>query len=175
MDIYQIFTTYNYAWTMKEIFAALLILALAVALSLFLCRKRTITRSQAIALVFLTAFLLTVLGSTVFGRMPGERCYQLVPFWSYGAILKGDAGMLQEVLLNGVLLLPAGILLALVFNKPLKWYHGLLFGAVISSCIELSQLIFCRGLFEFDDIFHNSIGCMVGCIVSSWMIKKLEF
>ena len=172
MDLYQILTTYNHMWSMKEILIALLILAVTIISVLFLYRKKRIKASQAITFPVLIAFLLIVLGSTVFGRMPGLRSYKLMPFWSYGAIIRGDPGILQEVLLNCVLLFPAGILLPFVVNKELKWYHGLNIGMVISGCIELSQLIFCRGLFEFDDIIHNSLGCMVGCGISSWIIKK---
>ena len=171
MDLYQILTTYNHIWSMKEILIALLILAVTITSVLFLYRKRRIKASQAITIPVLIAFFLIVLGSTVFGRMPGLRSYKLMPFWSYGAIIRGDPGILQEVLLNCVLLFPAGMLLPLIFSRPLKWYQGLLFGAIVSGCIELLQLITCRGLFEFDDIIHNSLGCMVGCILCGWMLK----
>lgn len=171
MDIYQILTAYNHMWSMKEILIALLLLAVTIISVLFLYLKKRIKASQVITIPILIAFLLIVLGSTVFGRMPGIRSYKLIPFWSYGAIIRGDPGILQEVLLNCVLLFPAGVLLPLVFNKPLNWYYGLLFGVIISGTIEVLQLITCRGLFEFDDIFHNSLGCMVGCVVCSWMVK----
>lgn len=174
MDIYQILTTYNHIWSRKEILIALLILAITIIGSLFLYQKERIKASQAIAIPILIAFLLIVLGSTVFGRMQGVRRCELLPLWSYGAIIRGNPGILQEVLLNCVLLLPAGMLLPLIFSRPLKWYQGLLFGAIVSGCIELLQLITCRGLFEFDDIIHNSIGCMVGCILCSLIWKKLK-
>ena len=172
MDIYQILTTYNHIWSMKEILIALLILSVTITSVLFLYRKKRIKASQAITIPVLIAFLLIVLGSTVFGRIPGLRRYELLPLWSYGAIIRGNPGILQEVLLNCVLLFPVGMLLPLIFSRPLKWYQGLLFGAIVSGCIELLQLITCRGLFEFDDIIHNSIGCMIGCVVSSWVMKK---
>lgn len=174
MDIYQILTTYNHIWSMKEILIALLILAITIISSLFLYQKKRIKASQAVTSPILIAFLLIVLGSTVFGRIPGVRNYKLMPFWSYGAIIRGDPGILQEVLLNCVLLFPAGMLLPLIFSRPLKWYQGLLFGAIVSGCIELLQLITCRGLFEFDDIIHNSLGCMVGCTVCALIWKKLK-
>ena len=158
-------------WSMKEILIALMILVVTIISVLFLYRKK-IKASQAITIPVLIAFLLIVLGSTVFGRMPGVRRYELLPLWSYGAIIRGNPGILQEVLLNCVLLFPVGMLLPLIFSRPLKWYQGLLFGAIVSGCIELLQLITCRGLFEFDDIIHNSLGCMVGCGISSWIIKK---
>lgn len=174
MDIYQILTTYNHIWSMKEILIALLILAVTITSVLFLYRKKRIKASQAITIPVLIAFLLIVLGSTVFGRIPGLRRYELLPLWSYGAIIRGNPGILQEVLLNCVLLFPVGMLLPLIFSRPLKWYQGLLFGAIVSGCIELLQLITCRGLFEFDDIFHNSLGCMVGCILCSLIWKRLK-
>lgn len=71
MDIYQILTTYNYIWSMKEILIALLILAVTIKSSLFLFRNKRIKASQAITIPILIAFLLIVLGSTVFGRIPG--------------------------------------------------------------------------------------------------------
>ena len=65
--------------------------------------------------------------------------------------------------------MPAGILLPFIFNKKIRWWQGLLVGVLISSGIESLQLILCRGLFEFDDIIHNSFGCMVGAVlVSRW-------
>ena len=77
---------------------------------------------------------------------------------------------MQENLLNILLLLPAGILLPGVFNREMKWWQGLLFGVMISSAIELCQLVLCRGLFEFDDIIHNSLGCMLGTLVGNKLL-----
>ena len=116
MDIYQIFVTYNHIWSVKEIFIALLIIAVTITISLLLYCKKRMKFSQAIAIPILTAFLLIVFGSTVFGRMPGIRRCELMPLWSYGAIIRGNTGILQEVLLNCVLLFPVGMLLPLVFN-----------------------------------------------------------
>lgn len=36
--------------------------------------------------------------------------------------------------------------------------------------IEISQLWLCRGLFEFDDIIHNSLGCMLGCLLGNRLL-----
>lgn len=115
----------------------------------------------------LLTFLAIVFGSTVFTRTPGIRQYQLEIFWSWKEILgigtcgrlgstTGD-GLLQENLLNILLLFPAGILLPGLTGRKLKWWMGLLVGIAVSSAIEISQLLLCRGLFEFDDIIHNSL------------------
>ena len=72
--------------------------------------------------------------------------------------------MLKEDILNIVLLLPLGGLLSFVFDKKIRWWQGLLCGIVVSLGIEILQLVLKRGLFEFDDIMNNSIGCMLGCM-----------
>lgn len=50
------------------------------------------------------------------------------------------------------------------------------FGVMISAGIEVSQLLFMRGLFEWDDMIHNGLGCMLGCMITQkmreWMNKK---
>ena len=46
---------------------------------------------------------------------------------------------------------------------------------MISAVIETSQLVFMRGLFEWDDMIHNGLGCMVGClVVDGGCIKTYE-
>lgn len=71
--------------------------------------------------------------------------------------------MMIEILLNILMLVPCGILLPLIYKiKKSKFMNTILTGMVISCCIEALQLILRRGLFEFDDIIHNTIGCAVG-------------
>ena len=132
---------------------------------------------QAVSGLALLVFLAIVFGSTVFTRTPGIRQYQLEVFWSWKEILgigkcgrlgsTTEGGLLQENFLNILLLFPAGILLPGVFNRKLKWWQGLMVGILVSSSIELSQLLLCRGLFEFDDIIHNSFGCMLGSLAGN--------
>ena len=43
-------------------------------------------------------------------------------------------------------------------------------GFVFSSVIELSQLVLKRGLCEFDDVFHNTLGCVIGYGVGVMML-----
>ena len=57
-------------------------------------------------------------------------------------------------------------------NHKVKWQHALAFGVVVSAVIESSQLIMMRGLFEWDDMIHNGLGCMIGCFFANTFIKK---
>ena len=54
----------------------------------------------------------------------------------------------------------------------MDWKIGLLIGIGISSSIELLQLVLCRGLFEFDDIIHNSLGFLIGILISNRTLRK---
>ena len=65
-----------------------------------------------------------------------------------------------------------GILLPLIANHKIKWYQALVIGILMSATIELSQLIFMRGLFEWDDMIHNGLGCMAGCLFTNNFVKS---
>ena len=79
---------------------------------------------------------------------------------------------LLENILNIVMLLPIGIFLPLAYGKKIDWKIGLLIGCCISFSIELLQLVLCRGLFEFDDIIHNSLGFLIGILISNGILRK---
>lgn len=124
---------------------------------------------QAVAVLALVVFLGIVFGSTVFTRTGTIRQYELVPFWSWRDIIRyHDWTLLKENLLNCILLLPAGILLPVIANHKIKWHQALLVGILVSAIIEFSQLIFMRGLFEWDDMIHNGLGCMMGCLFANF-------
>ena len=38
-------------------------------------------------------------------------------------------------------------------------------GRFISFSIELMQLVLCRGMFDVDDIIHNSLGFLIGIVI----------
>ena len=112
----------------------------------------------------LLTFLAIVFGSTVFTRTPGIRQYQLEIFWSWKEILGiGTCGRLGSTTGDGLLT-----------GRKLKWWMGLLVGIAVSSAIEISQLLLCRGLFEFDDIIHNSLGCMLGSLLGNRMLRLVH-
>lgn len=45
-------------------------------------------------------------------------------------------------------------------------------GLVFSFFIEASQLVLHRGLFEWDDMIHNSLGAMIGSIIANKIFEK---
>jgi glycopeptide antibiotics resistance protein len=50
----------------------------------------------------------------------------------------------------------------LILSCKHKWIVAIVCGSLLSSSIEVIQLISHRGLFEFDDIIHNTLGTVIG-------------
>ena len=175
MDIYQIWTSYNPMWSERELayFTALLILVTGGVLYGIWKQKWGIR--QGLAIVVLVAFLGIVFGSTVFTRTSTICQYELQPLWSwYEVIWHNDQELLKENLLNCLLLVPMGLLMPVVFDHRIKLNRAFLAGFIVSAVIELSQLIFRRGLFEWDDMIHNALGCMLGCWVMNQIVINLK-
>ena len=63
----------------------------------------------------------------------------------------------EQILTNVVVFVPVGVLAGRIW----RW-KGLWVAAGLSIAIELLQLVTSRGLCEFDDVFHNMIGAVIG-------------
>jgi glycopeptide antibiotics resistance protein len=75
----------------------------------------------------------------------------------------------NQILTNVIMFAPIGVLTGHLW----KW-KGLWVSAGLSIAIELLQFITARGLCEFDDVFHNVIGAVIG--IGVVMIgRKLEY
>ena len=62
-----------------------------------------------------------------------------------------------QIIANVIMFIPIGILAGWLW----KW-KGLWVAAGLSVFIEVLQLTTARGLCEFDDVFHNMIGAVIG-------------
>ena len=115
-------------------------------------------------LSLLVAYMFLVLAYTVLKRAPGaELNYGMEPFWSYKAIFAGGFSPVSrktlfiQILANVVMFVPIGFLA----GRLMGW-KGIVLGFGFSVIIELMQLLTGRGLFEFDDIIHNTLGAIIG-------------
>ena len=50
-----------------------------------------------------------------------------------------------------------------------SWITALITGLLMSICIEVIQLVFHRGLFEFDDMIHNTLGAVIGIVAFAFV------
>ena len=128
-----------------------------------------------IAMPLLAFYLSFVAKVTIFSRFPFyEPQYMLMPFWSYEAIAEGRVGLISEVFWNVVLFIPIGFLFMLLLTFKHKRIVTVIIGFLLTASIELIQLIFHRGYFEFDDIFHNTLGTVIGIGVYLIVVKVLS-
>lgn len=87
--------------------------------------------------------------------------HHLMPFWSYREMVGGRKDLIADALYNVLISLPIGFLMKLV--KPsLRWWKVLIIGLSISLLIKGLQYALNKGFCEFDDVFHNAVGGMLG-------------
>ena len=110
----------------------------------------------------LIGYVLIILGGTVLFRTPFDgQHFQPQFFWSY----KVWAVQKEQIIDNVLLFIPPGVFAGSLWN-----WKGIIVGSGLSVAIELLQLISNRGLFEFDDILHNTLGTFIG--VSIYLLVK---
>ncbi|UPS45281.1 VanZ family protein [Prevotella sp. E15-22] len=141
---------------------------LCVGLVVFLVWKGK-QAGQYIARLILIEFTVLIYYSTIICRATKvSREYNFTLFWSYE-----KPELFVENIMNVVVFVPIGLLLGAGI-KDLKWWYALLIGFCLSSLIEILQFVFKKGFAEFDDVMHNTIGCIVGYILvkgSRLMVK----
>lgn len=107
-----------------------------------------------LALGSLVGYAFLILAETVLIRKPfSGQHFNPEFFWSWRQwkIQK------NQILTNVIMFAPIGVLTGHLW----KW-KGLWVSAGLTIAIELLQFITARGLCEFDDVFHNVIGAVIG-------------
>ena len=131
-----------------------------------ICGKKITTRMRLLA-----AYVVFILMETVIGRKVGNVRVELVPFWFYS-----HPELRMEIILNYILFIPLGFLLYLCFGERRK--HGCVWiakvGFLLSASIECIQLVFRIGLFEFDDMIGNTIGCLTVAVIGKMVKRALK-
>ena len=135
---------------------------------------------QMIWKVFLAAefgfCMILFLYASLFSRAEtAERRYELELFWSYKkAIELRNVFWYRQILYNILSFVPLGNALYYLSEEKIKFWKCFLLFGLSSLGIELIQLIFKLGLFEFDDIFDNLLGGLIGYSVAVLFAKLLH-
>lgn len=106
------------------------------------------------SLGLLIGYAFFILAETVLIRKPfSGQHFNPELFWSWRQwkIQK------NQILTNVIMFAPVGVLTGRLWKR-----RGLWVAAGLSIVIALLQLITARGLCEFDDVFHNMIGAVIG-------------
>lgn len=127
---------------------------------------------RLLAWVLVVGYAAFILYVTVFGRAEAEEVkYNFMPFWSYIATMRGEGVNLMRVnYLNVAMFVPLGVLMWCEMGKR-EWWKVLLMFVLFSVSIEVLQLVLKRGFCEFDDVFHNAIGGMIGYCLCGLVVK----
>lgn len=119
------------------------------------------------------AYILLVLWLTLIDRQFGERQAMLVPFWEIANVIKGVERnfYIGQILGNLTMLMPLGFMLQMIKKVTVK--QVLVIALCFSCFIELTQFITGRGLMEFDDVFNNTVGAVIGYLIHNTFRKKV--
>lgn len=121
-------------------------------------------KDRKIYISILCLYTLFILSKTLFFRTPTKGVHlQLELFWSYKVIKV----QFWQMLGNVVLFIPFGLLLYILHKRA---WVVLLIGVLLSCSIEALQYLLKLGLCELDDVFHNTLGTLIGLML--W--KRIE-
>ena len=114
--------------------------------------------------IALCVYLFVIYTVTVFSRgIPNEiERVRLTLFWSYGWGLRTFGfNMIRQIVGNIAMLMPVGFFYFFICSRK-RWYISIIIGFCISLSVETLQLLLNKGLFETDDLIHNTLGCFLG-------------
>lgn len=152
-------------------FGLLFLFCLGTVVLLAVLGRRGLKWTAALLLV---EYIILILVLAVFARpVQAERMHDFALFWSYRVIPK-DELMLPQIIMNVAVFIPVGVLLGCAFEK-MSWWKAVLAGGALSVLIEALQFVTRRGFAELDDVFHNTIGCLIGFgvfAVLAWTVRR---
>lgn len=129
---------------------SVLLLAMFIMCVATICGKR-------INILLLLSYIIFIIYMTLLYRTQADGGLELGLFWSYSQFFSSPQLRL-EILNNIWLFLPLGTILYKL--KP-QW-QVLLFAGLLSAGIEITQYLTGVGVCEFDDVFSNVLGSLIG-------------
>ncbi len=113
---------------------------------------------RRVRFVLLIAYSFGIIYLTLIDRDVTKRSANLMPFWSYGHWSNVEYRWI--IFMNILVFVPFGFMLP--WSAEMKFWQTALIGFVFSVCIEALQYILKVGLCEFDDVFNNTLGTVLG-------------
>jgi CDP-glycerol glycerophosphotransferase len=134
-------------------------------------RRGRLLRGQSAALTMLSVYLSLSSAMLIFARTQKlKRRFSLRLFWSYRAIAEGRIYLLHQDVFNVLLFIPLGLLCMMAQRRP-SFRKTIALGAALSLLGELLQALTARGLFELDDLFHNTLGTALGALLVLLLLR----
>lgn len=126
-----------------------------------------------LGICLIIVWFMIFIGAALMERTPSEDfMYNLHLFWCIREAWATKSALDWYFIVGNVsLFIPLGVLLPLCFDQMRVWWQTILFGFMCSLVIEMIQLVFRLGLFEFDDIFNNTLGTLLGYGIFIFLMK----
>ena len=135
------------------------------------------TKKTGIALYsVLIVYCLALFYFAVLGRESANKSIVMLDF--LGGYIHPKYNSVSNGLLNICSFIPVGVLVGLIVEKY-RIGKAMLVGLLVSAVIEISQLIWKRGIFDVDDFFNDVVGAFIGgllvvCITSICRKAKMN-
>lgn len=127
-------------------------------------QAQSVSKKEMFCALIFCIYVGMLLSGMLIDRQSDEKeWYMLTPFWSYMALYREwNIYLAIQIIVNVLVFVPWGILLPNIWAKAGRVNVLLLSILAFSASIEVIQFIGKRGLFEFDDMFHNVLGAFIG-------------
>lgn len=154
----------------------IILLAAYVVYRKFFYKKYPVQLSTFIVVTLLICWAVVVLGITTLSRpafFTGELNFSL--FSGYlNAWNKWSLSEFQLIIFNMIMFMPLGVLLPLLHRKNRSFWRVFFLSFMFTLCVEVFQLVSGKGIFELDDLLHNTIGSMAGYFIVMAFIVMIE-
>ena len=173
--IYELYQEYYYfrpGITLTELLVSTSFVLVALAVLSSLTNRKW---SQLFVLGLIAEYLFIMLSITIFHRgVVPEIGISIIPL-AFISDICAEPYLISEKLNNLLLFIPLGILLSSLkpTDRKLRTRSVTFVGCATSLCIELTQLITHRGVFETDDIICNTLGCAVGAMIAKTLFRLI--
>ena len=141
-----------------------LLMALAI-LGVRLVRISDTNKKPALAMLLMLGWMVGMLYVTMISRIGEESGpdININPFLAFEGVIESSY-LIRHALLNVALFMPLGVILRAMEKEGKLYFRWLFIGAVISSGVEMIQLIWGLGQCDIIDILANSAGVLIGAI-----------
>lgn len=131
---------------------------------------------RIVTIVLLASYTAFIVYKTLLCRTPTENYqYNFQPFWSYIDFISGTHPQIQQIVLNIFFFIPFGILMTAII-EDVNWRKKVFVVALVAMAfsvqIEILQLCLKLGMAEFDDVFDNTIGAVIGAAIIHMVNEK---
>lgn len=145
-----------------------------IIITIGLLSNRIVNKSRFIIRVLFIEYLLLILLSTIVCRGAQSFDYarlELVPFWTYRAVLDNVPGVsVWDIILNVLLFIPLGLFTKALFPNT-TLIRMVIISVICSVFIETNQYLFEKGIAQIDDVLHNALGGIIGWFIAGLLLN----